>query len=110
MPKTFARRTTAFPTLPTPITPRVHSLNDLPGILSHSPDFIAASIQGKRRAKARIYPITLSDTGKVKAFGVFPTITPTEVAYDLSIESIPVPHLEMTFKRGRQTSITFFVK
>ena len=49
---------------------------------------------------------TLSDTGTVKALGVFKTRTPNSAAACWSIESMPVPHLEMTRSAGAQAAIT----
>ncbi len=42
----------------------------------------------------------------VKALRVLPIMTPNFLQASLSIASMPVPHLEMTFKRGEQASIT----
>src|SRR5512143_1368474 len=106
MPNARARRVTALPILPTPITPKVHSLRALPGIFSHLPDFISLSIQGWRRAKASMYPSTESETGVVKAFRVRPILIEYREQASASIESIPVPHLEMTLRRGVQALIT----
>ena len=47
----------------------------MPGIFCHRPAFISLSIHGWRRAKANIYPNTVSATGWVKAFNVRPIFT-----------------------------------
>ena len=105
-PNPHARRTTALPTFPRPITPRLHSLRERPGSFCQRPDFTSALIQGRRRAKASMYPSTESATGRLKAFRVRVSLIPRRSQAEASIESIPVPHLEMTFRRGAQASKT----
>ena len=106
IPNPRARRITAFPILPRPMTPNVHSERDRPGILCHSPIFISRSIQGWRRAKASMYEIIVSATGKVNALGVFFNWISNSRQAFWSMESIPVPHLEMTFNLGEHFSNT----
>jgi hypothetical protein len=63
-----------------------------------------------RRAKDRIYPMTLSATASVKAPGVLKTRMPNRSASCRSMESTPVPHLEMTFRRGAKAPRATAVK